>query len=184
VKYNGELSIDPKALYGAQHFVVMVPKSMLFTPAAGVAFQSMEDPRQSDALVRVVSDTGAGQPLNFRISGTGTLNEPGDDSQGAPHPVEHQTADPSTRDSHPGGGLAPLGAPDPPRDIAGSSWVPLACCWAREPSTLQGAPWPSRLSAVGPLTGENLTAHPTLLQPRAVPIFSLKNVRGRCFSSK
>lgn len=116
MKYNGELSIDPKPLYGAQHFVVMVPKSMLFTPSAGVAFQSMEDPRQSDALVRVVSNTRTGQPLNFRISGTGTLNEPGDDSQGAPHPVEDETANLSIRDSHPGGGLGPpIGAPDPPK---------------------------------------------------------------------
>ena len=87
MKYSGELNVDPKALHGAEHFVVMVPRTMQFTAAPGVTFQSMEDPRQSDALVRVVSNMRAGQPLNFRISGTGTLDEPGDDSQGAPHPV-------------------------------------------------------------------------------------------------
>jgi hypothetical protein len=91
MKYSGELAIDPKALHGAQHFVVMVPRTMQFTAAPGVTFQWMEDPRQSDALVRVVSDMRAGQPLNFRISGTGTLDEPGDDSQGAPHPTLDQT---------------------------------------------------------------------------------------------
>ena len=105
MSYNGELSIDPKALYAAQHFVVMVPKTMQFTPAPGVAFQSMEDPRQSDALVRVVSNMQVGQPLSFRISGTGTLNEPGNDSQGAPHPVEDKTVNPAARDPRPGGEL-------------------------------------------------------------------------------
>ena len=114
MRYSGELSIDPKALYGAQHFVVMVPKSMQFTPGPGIEFQSMEDPRQSDALVRVVSNTKIGQPLAFKISGSGTLNEPGDDRQGAPHPVEDQIATSGRRDSRPGGGLGPpINAPDP-----------------------------------------------------------------------
>jgi hypothetical protein len=118
MKYSGELSVDPKALHEAEHFVVMVPKTMQFTAAPGVTFQSMEDPRQSDALVRVVSDMRAGQPLNFRISGTGTLNEPGDDSQGAPHHVPDQTAastdvNPVVPDSHVNG------APDPLKGYGG-----------------------------------------------------------------
>jgi hypothetical protein len=113
MRYSGELSIDPKALYGEQHFVVMVPKSMQFTPGPGIEFQSMEDPRQSDALVRVASNTRVGQPLAFKILGLGTLNEPGDDSQGAPHPVDDETAVPTRRDSRPSGGLdAPIDAPD------------------------------------------------------------------------
>jgi hypothetical protein len=87
MRYSGELSIDRKAIFDAQHFVVMVPKTMRFTAAPGVTFQAMEDPRQSDALVPVMSNTRVGQPLNFSISGTGRLNDPGDDSQGAPHPV-------------------------------------------------------------------------------------------------
>lgn len=113
MKYSGELNVDPKALHGAEHFVVMVPRSMQFTAAPGVTFQSMEDPRQSDALVRVVSDMRAGQPLNFRISGTGTLDEPGDDSQGPPHLVLDQNtasagARPTRSDSRPNSAPAPL----------------------------------------------------------------------------
>src|SRR6266403_1251746 len=65
----------------------MVPKTMRFTAAPGVTFQAMEDPRQPDALVRVMSNTRVDQPLNFSLSGTGTLNDLGDDSQGRPHPV-------------------------------------------------------------------------------------------------
>ena len=113
MKYSGELGVDPKALHGAQHFVVMVPRTMQFTAAPGVTFQSMEDPRQSDALVRVVSDIRAGQPLNFRISGTGTLDEPGDDSQGAPHPVPgpnaaNASANPPGPEAHPNSARGPL----------------------------------------------------------------------------
>lgn len=92
LKYAGQLDIDPRELYGSQHFVVMVPATMQFTAAPGTTFQSMADPRQPDALVRVVSNTSAGQPLSFRISGTGTLNEPGDDSLGTPHPVQDESA--------------------------------------------------------------------------------------------
>jgi hypothetical protein len=118
MKYSGELNVDPKALHGAEHFVVMVPRTMQFTAAPAVTFQSMEDPRQSDALVRVVTDMRAGQPLNFRISGTGTLDEPGDDSQGAPHPVPDQS--PASADGNPmGPDSHPYGVPHPLRRYGG-----------------------------------------------------------------
>ena len=109
--YSGQASINPKALYGAQHFVVMFPKSMQFTPGQGASFQSMQDPRQSDAGVEVASNTAVGQPLDFTISGTGTLGEAGDDSQGSPTPTGNAAAG---RDNRPGGGLGPpIDAPDP-----------------------------------------------------------------------
>ena len=114
--YSGEASFDPKTLYGSKHFVVMVPKSMQFTAGAGSSFQAMNDPRQGDAVVRVVSNTTAGQPLAFKISGTGLLTEPGDDSQGAPSPVggAQTSGAVAGRDSRPGGGLGPpIDAPDP-----------------------------------------------------------------------
>jgi hypothetical protein len=118
MKYSGELNVDPKALHGAEHFVVMVPKTMQFIAAPGVTFQSMEDPRQSDALVRVVPGTRTGQPLNFRISGTGTLDEPGDDSRGAPHPAPDQTA--ASADGNPvGPDSHPKGTPDPLKGYGG-----------------------------------------------------------------
>jgi hypothetical protein len=110
--YSGELSVDPKPLYGAQHFVVMVPKTMQFIAAPGTDFKAMKDPRQSDAVVQVASNTEAGQGLAFKISGTGTLGEAGDDSQGSPTPAEGGAA--AGRDARPGGGLGPpIDAPDP-----------------------------------------------------------------------
>ena len=119
--YSGEASFDPKALYGAQHFVVVLPKTMKFSPGPGENFQSMDDPRQSDAVVQVASNTTAGQPLVFKISGTGTMSDQPEEAKGGGSPVGGpqtsgaQTSGPVTgRDSRPGGGLGPpIDAPDP-----------------------------------------------------------------------
>jgi len=108
--YTGQLSIDSKPLYSIQHFVVMVPKSMQFDAGSSKGFQSMQDPQQSDAVVQVASNTQVGQPLAFKISGTGTLTE-GGGGQGGAQGGGGQTAG---RDSRPGGGLGPpIDAPDP-----------------------------------------------------------------------
>jgi hypothetical protein len=107
--YSGEASLDPREIYGAQHFVVMLPKTMQFTAGPGAAFQSMKDPRESDALVQVASNTEVGQSLSFKISGTGTLTEASSEQASA-----SQEGAPGGRDSRPGGGLGPpIDAPDP-----------------------------------------------------------------------
>jgi len=110
MSYNGQASINPRAIYGSQHFVVMLPKSMQFTAGQGASFQSMQDPRQTDAEVQVASNTTVGQPLDFTISGTGTLSEAaGEGQQGG-----GEGATVAGRDSRPGGGLGPpIDAPDP-----------------------------------------------------------------------
>src|SRR6266513_2520225 len=71
----------------------------------------MKDPRQSDALVQVASNTEIGQPLSFKISGTGTLTE----GTGEPASAGQEGGGANTgRDSRPGGGLGPpIDAPDP-----------------------------------------------------------------------
>jgi len=108
--YSGQLSVDPKALYAAQHFVVMLPKSIQFSAGAGTSFQSMKDPRQSDAVVQVASNTRVGQSLAFTISGTGLLADESEQAN-ASQAVGGQAAG---RDSRPGGGLGPpIDAPDP-----------------------------------------------------------------------
>jgi hypothetical protein len=107
--YNGQLSVDPKALYAAQHFVVMLPKSMQFSAGAGTSFQSMKDPRQSDAVVQVASNTRVGQSLAFTISGTGLLADESEANAG-----QAAGGQAAGRDSRPGGGLGPpIDAPDP-----------------------------------------------------------------------
>jgi hypothetical protein len=111
--YSGELSIDPKSLYPAQHFVVMLPKTMQFSAKPESGFESRANPREPTATVQVASNTEAGQSLAFKISGTGALSEARDDSEGSP-PAGDNGAAAAGRDARPGGGLGPpIDAPDP-----------------------------------------------------------------------
>jgi len=110
--YSGQASIDPKNLYGSQHFVVMLPKSMQFTPGLGTSFQAMKDPRDPDAVVQVASNTLAGQPLSFNIAGMGVMTNQNSAEQSA-GPQQAQN-EPPQDSSRPGGGLGPpIDAPDP-----------------------------------------------------------------------
>lgn len=110
--YTGSANVTPKLLYDAQHFVVMLPKTMKFAAVPGTSYQLMDDPRQSDAVVEVASNANAGQVLGFSMSGTGTLGEAGDDTQGPPRPAAGAQTGAAT--SRPGGGLGPpIDAPDP-----------------------------------------------------------------------
>lgn len=116
--YSGKLKIDPKLLYPAEHFVVMLPKSMQFAPATASSFESMADPQTPDGVVQVASRAQPGQDVSFTVSGTGRLQ---DDSQaaagqagGAPGGASGGGAMPQGRDARPGGGLGPpIDAPDP-----------------------------------------------------------------------
>lgn len=121
--YSGSLKIDPKPLYPAEHFVVMLPKSMQFVPADKATFQSMPDPTQTDSTVQVSQQTHVGQQLAFTISGTGTLAEqqpPAEGDQGGaasaqgPPNSGPMNENPQTESNRPGGGLGvPIDAPDP-----------------------------------------------------------------------
>jgi hypothetical protein len=109
--YSGSISIDPKLLYPAEHFVVLVPKTMQFDAGSSQGFQSMPDPTQADATVQVASKTRLGQPLSFKISGTGTLQEQAEDSSGGQQPAGQvgggQVSGPASAPNRPGGGLGP-----------------------------------------------------------------------------
>jgi hypothetical protein len=118
--YSGQLSIDPKAIYGSQHFVVMLPKTMQFTAGLGTAFQAMKDPRDPDAVVQVASNTVPGQPLSFTIAGTGVMTnqngggQAGDAQAGGAQGGDAQASGAMQDESRPGGGLGPpIDAPDP-----------------------------------------------------------------------
>jgi LPXTG-motif cell wall-anchored protein len=66
----------------------------------------------------VMSNTRAGQPLSFAISGTGTLTDPGDDSLGAPHPVREEAVAPPAPESGQRGGVSStaVGSDSPERN--------------------------------------------------------------------
>jgi len=121
--YTGSLKIDPKPLYPAEHFVVMLHQSMQFTPADKATFQSMQDPTQADSTVQVAQQTHVGQQLAFTISGTGTISDQqaqAGGGQGGPATAQGgpqsgpMNENPQTESNRPGGGLgAPIDAPDP-----------------------------------------------------------------------
>ena len=107
--YTGSASIDPKPLYPAQHFVVVLPKSMQFKSQSAGGFQAVQDPGKSDSLVELASNTQVGQPLGFQVSGTGALPAAGSETSGA-----QAGSGMGTADSRPGGGLGPPSeAPEP-----------------------------------------------------------------------
>jgi hypothetical protein len=116
--YSGSANLDPKSVYPLEHFVVMIPKAMLFTAAAASAgFKLINYPNEPDASVQVASNTTPGQNLAFKVSGEGALEAPqeagaqgqGQSSEGAQTP--NPAAQPNNR---PGGGLGPpIDAPDP-----------------------------------------------------------------------
>ena len=104
--YSGQASLDPKSLYPLEHFVVMVPKSMQFTPGPGTTYEAKPYPSQPDTQAEVAAATQVGQSLAFKVAGTGTLQS---ESQG-----EREAAGTQTSDARPGGGLGPpIDAPDP-----------------------------------------------------------------------
>ena len=104
--YAGSATLDPKALYPTEHFVVEMPKSIEFTPATDNLFQSMQDPQLSDAVVHVAQKTSVSQNLSFKISGSAAFaGETAGATGGSSTPAS---------DNRPGGGLgAPIDAPDP-----------------------------------------------------------------------
>jgi hypothetical protein len=115
VPYSGEASFSPKPLADVQHFVVMTPKGITFTPKDQNQFQSMPD--QSGATIMVATNVKPGQDLAFRIAGTGVFHEGEQASGDQGGAATGGGGQASANDNRPGGGLgAPIDAPDPLHD--------------------------------------------------------------------
>lgn len=158
--YTGEIKIDPKPLYPAEHLVVVLPKSMHFTAANPPSFQSMRDSSQGDTIVEVAQQTKPGQPLGFTLTGNGVITEsPGETASGAARQGQPQAQgrDNGSGDNRPGGGLgAPIDAPDALQQyrwyiiggfavlLAIGGWVvtkrqPVAATFAANPGAISSA---------------------------------------------
>lgn len=106
--YSGKASFSPKPLAPVQHFVVMTPQGMSFTPKDAKRFQSMPD----QPGVMVATDAKPGDDLSFTIAGTGQFQPEG--QQAAAAGGGGGDAMGGGRDSRPGGGLgAPIDSNDP-----------------------------------------------------------------------
>jgi hypothetical protein len=108
VPYNGEIALNEKVLYPMEHFVVMLPKAMQFSPGNPAQFQSMGPDQGGDpgSTTMVSTSVKPGDTLAFKVSGSGAF----------PAENEQQSAEAGggAPDSRPGGGLGPPSeAPDP-----------------------------------------------------------------------
>src|ERR1700687_5281102 len=101
--YSGEIKIDPKPLYPAEHLVVVLPKTMQFKAATTPSLQSMQNPSQGDSTVEVARETKPGQPLGFNLTGSAVITEsPGEIAAGAARQqdqLQQQPDHPQTRDN-------------------------------------------------------------------------------------
>jgi hypothetical protein len=114
--YSGEIKIDLKPLYPAEHYVVVLPKTMQFKAANPPSFESMHDPSQGDSIVEVAREIKPGQLLGFTLKGNGMITEsPGELGSRSAQPQDQQPPPEQSqaRDNRPGGGLGvPIDAPD------------------------------------------------------------------------
>jgi hypothetical protein len=171
--YTGNLSVDPKPLYAAQHFVVMLPKTMQFAGSAGSSFKPMQNPKDPDTVVQVASNIQVGQMLGFKISGSGLMNEGGNGQEG-------EAASAQGRDTRPGGGLGPpIDAPHPLQKyiwyILGIFAVALtagAILTARRPATA-GTPIDTREIGL-PIQTKPASGAPMLLEALKEELFQLE----------
>lgn len=109
--YSGKASFDARTLDPTQHVVIMLPKSMSFTPKDASQFQPLSE--EQNSTVMVASNVSAGQTLPFTVSGTGLIQQESDQgsaSAGGTGGGEMQ----AQPDNRPGGGLGrPEDTPDP-----------------------------------------------------------------------
>jgi hypothetical protein len=107
--YAGKATVDPHLIYPLQHFVAILPRSIVFTPTQRGVYENRQPPDQPEAIAEVASNPTPGQRLTFEISGEGTLKDQNQDAANvAPGTVLAST------DNRPGGGLGPPSeAPDP-----------------------------------------------------------------------
>jgi hypothetical protein len=112
--YSGTAQVDPKSIYPLQHFVVVMPRSMQFSPVEAGLFEEKQPPNQPDSMAEVAVNTKPGQKLSFSVSGAGMLADENASNAGPQEGVASAGSGASARDMRPGGGLGPpIDAPDP-----------------------------------------------------------------------
>jgi len=106
--YSGQAKVEARPVASLEHFVVMLPKQMSFSPGAAGVFQNMPD--DSGANVQVATSINAGQTIAFTVSGSGVL-QPESAEGGETAAAQAEAGNAANR---PGGGLGPpIDAPDP-----------------------------------------------------------------------
>ncbi len=107
IPYSGSFTFRPQVSLSTQSVGVLLPKSMTFTPGSSSVFTPInQDP---NIQTFVAKNAAPGKPLEFTVSGTGSMPR---EDQGAAGPGGPQAAAPGG--GQPGGGIGePINTPDP-----------------------------------------------------------------------
>ncbi len=184
--YSGKMSFSPRLTRNFDHYVLMLPSSMTFSPTDKNQFQAMAN--QPGSNVQVSLHAQAGQDLSYAIAGTGAIrdeqaNGQGDAAQGGDGAMGGASADAS----RPGGGLGkPIDAPD---GLAKYRWYILGALltlllgggiWTRERTKLAEAA-SAPLSSATPMASPPANSQPTnfLLAALKEELFELEVERQR-----
>ncbi len=108
--YSGKASFSPRLTHNFDHYVLILPSSMTFTPGDQKQFQAMSN--QPGSNVEVSLQAKAGQDLSYSIAGTGVV--PDEQANGHADSAEGGAMGGASADANrPGGGLGrPIDAPD------------------------------------------------------------------------
>jgi hypothetical protein len=110
--YSGSAKFAPKLAGAADNVVVMVPKSMTFTPDPSTPYQTIND--DINAQTFVAKNVSPTQALGFSVSGSGALPRDVQTAQAANGQPAASPGAPGAEDDRPGGGLGnPIDTPDP-----------------------------------------------------------------------
>jgi hypothetical protein len=126
--YSGEATLKPRVVGKLEHFGVLLPKSMEFSPKAAGVFSPVPD-QTNQSTLQVATGVTPDKDLTFRITGTGTLPAENEGGVGAGEQAQAQPGrDMPGRQQGPGGGLGnPEGTPDPLHQYR---WAILGACVA------------------------------------------------------
>ncbi len=115
--YTGSIKLSPRVGMRTENVAIMLPKSIKFVPGAGSAFQPIND--DVNAQTFLAKGIAPGQPLDFTLSGTGSMpreaqSAPGDQAAQAAGGPDGGAPSAAAGDTRPGGGLGtPIDTPDP-----------------------------------------------------------------------
>jgi len=119
--YSGTASFTPRLTQNFDHYVLVMPSSISFTPKDAKQFKPMTN--QPGSTVEVSLQAKTGQDLSYSLSGTGAFPEeqPAESAGGGAPPA---MGGGGATESRPGGGLGkPIDAPD---GLAKYRWYILA----------------------------------------------------------
>jgi hypothetical protein len=118
--YNGTASFKARVAIPTDNLAIMLPKSMTFQ--GGQTFQALTgDANEPGVQTYLASNVQPDKPVDFSVSGTGSIPREAQNGQGQAAPNQGGTgmadqggSEPSAQTNRPGGGLGnPIDTPDP-----------------------------------------------------------------------